>query len=256
MKTIHIFDMDDTLLVTPTFADVMNQGPDACLDEFLTHVKHVFLLFSAKEVMFRTMGDYIVVTDGGAPAPSHLLTTMSEKLEGSETAMSPEAFKREYGIRRSSVKDAIKALNIRDGHIIVAQVRGFHANPKTIGSLLNHHVVEVYNTVSDKMIVTGRAKNLIPDIKKRLAEVGMEYPNHGLHCFPASGHKSIADFKVHCILETIRMNQWEEVHFYEDREDWLKNAALVVRTTYPHIAFIEHHISNVHDRKTLSTTDR
>ena len=252
MKTIHIFDMDDTLLVTPTFASMMNQGGDPCLDDFLRHVKQVFLLFMAKEVAFKVKGDYIVLMmSDGSLVPSRLLTVMEEKLESSESSISPEAFKREFGIKRSSVKDVVKALSMKDNHVIIAQVRGFHANPDTIGLELNDPVVEVYRSVQNKMIVTGRAKSLIPDIERRLSEVGMELPNCGLYCFPATGHKSIADFKVHCILESIQKYGWEEVHFYEDREDWLKNAALAVRGTYPQIAFIEHHISNVHDAKTL-----
>ena len=244
--------MDDTLLVTPTFADMMKRGSDPCLDDFLTHVKQTFLLFMMKEVVFRAQGDYIVLmTPDGAPMPSHILTLMSEKLEGMETSMSPEAFKREFGIKRSSVKDVVKALSLKKGHIIISQVRGFHANPETIGFQKNDHVVEIYNAAPHKMIVTGRAKNLIPDITKRLAEVGMEYPDQGLYCFPETGHRNIADFKVHCILEAIEKNGWEEVHFYEDKEDWLKAAAIAVRNTYPQVTFVEHHISNVHDAKTF-----
>ena len=253
MKTIHIYDMDDTLLVTPTFADMMKQGADERLDDFLKNLKQAFLLFMSKEIEFNTMGDFIVLYDVASkkPLPAHYLTIMKDKLEDAGSKMKPEMFSREFGIKRSSLQDIMKAIGEKQGHIIVLQVRGFHANRETIGHILNSEVEMSYRSAENKMIVTGRGESLMFDIARRLKWVGMDYPNYGLYCFPKSGHKSISDFKVRCILDTIREHQWEEVHFYEDRSDWLKSASMAVKSEYPDVVFVEHHIQNVHGSRSM-----
>lgn len=250
-KSVHIFDMDDTLLVTPTFSDILKQGSNEHLDGFLKNLKQVFLLFISKDVSFLPQGDFIVLTTDGGYLPAHVLITMREKMGELEAAMKPEAFKKQFGIKRSSVKDAMKALDIRDGRVIVAQVMGFHENPRTIGSIPNEPVIEAYRRAENKMIVTGRKEGLKRDIMDRLEQMGIEYPNYGLYCSPVLGSGSIAEFKAKVILDSIGENDWEEVHFYEDREDWLKKVAKEVREMYVNVSFVEHHIDNIHRSKRL-----
>ena len=246
---IHIFDLDDTLLITPTFADLI--GQDERLDDFLKKTKQAFLLFASKEVDLVKKGDFIVLVDSakGTPISISILLTFKEKLEGSEAAMKPEAFKKHYGISRSTLKDITKALGEMDGHVIVTRVSGFHGNPETIGSTTNPEVIGAYHAAVSKMILTGRGTALIPDITARLSELGMVLPNQGLHCFDGSG--SIQEFKIRTILDAVKEKQWEIVHFFEDRLDWLKAAQEAVQQSFPHVDFVKHHISNVHGGRNL-----
>lgn len=219
MSTIHIFDMDDTLLVTPTFADVMNQGDDPRLNEFMKQVKRVFMLLISKEIDMITKGDFIILVDAksGSPLPSSVLITMRQRVEETEDTMKPEVFKKTYGIKRSSVSEVLSVLGEKDGHIIVLQVRDFHAEPNTIGSILNDEVEEAYRNAANKMVLTGRKENLMFYIARRLQWMGLEYPNYGLHCYPSNKYKGIEQFKMAAILQSIAKHGWTEVHFYEDR---------------------------------------
>lgn len=244
MKVIHIFDLDDTLLVTPTFASMVGTGHED-LDVFLEHVQKTLHTFGGKEVGFEVKGDFISVLDAtGAPMAPEAVKDMQERMHAD--LITPEAFKKFHGIKRSSLKDVLESLGERDGRVIVSRVRGFHADPGTIGKVPNESVTEVYRDAPNKMIVTGRDITLKGHIERTLQDLGLELPNHGLYCYEQVGHKNIVQFKVQCILEAIAQHGWEEVHFHEDREDWLEAAALAVAERYPHVAFIRHHITDVH----------
>jgi len=253
MRTIHIFDMDDTLLVTPTFAEFLTQGLDPRLTDFVRHAKQAFMLFMSKDIDLITQGDFIILVDAKSrsPLPAHMLSVMKEKLESTLSTMKPEAFKKLYGVKRSSISDLLDILGERDGHIIVLQIRGFHSNPQTIGSVLNPDVAQAYHAAHNKMILTGRNSVLIPDIESRLSALDLEYPNYGLHCYPKDGNGGIKDFKLNVILSSIEQNGWEMVHFYEDNESWLEASEQGVKAKYPDIGFVKHHITNVHSARSL-----
>lgn len=245
--------MDDTLLVTPTFADVMDQGGNERLMDFIKQAKQAFMLFMFKDIDMVTKGDFIILVDArtGSPLSSTLLTTMRERVEETEDSMKPEVFKKKYGIKRSSLKELLDVLGEKDGHIVVLQVRDFHAHPHTIGSTPNDEVEEAYRKAENKMILTGRKESLLFDIARRLKWLGLEYPNQGLHCYPSGKYKGIQQFKIATILQTIHQEGWTEVHFFEDREDWLNAAEEAVLKAYPHVRFVKHHITNVHDNRSL-----
>lgn len=245
--------MDDTLLTTPTFADMIRDGGHGHVDQFLSHVKSVFMLFMSKNIDFKVSGDFIVMVDGssGKPVPSSYLDIFEDKLERSFAEMpKPETFSKQVGIKRSSLKDVLKCLGVVDRQIVIVQIRGFHADANTIGKGINDDVAAIYAAVQNKMIITGRGKQLESAISARLAELGLHLPNEGLYCYPENG-TSIQQFKVDTILHSIAEKGWNKVHFYEDREDWLNAASIAVEYQYPSVGFIKHHITNVHDAKSL-----
>ena len=49
-------------------------------------------------------------------------------------------------------------------------------------------------------------------------------------------------------LKTIELNNWDEVHFYEDRADWLYHAEGAVKEKFPNVKFISHLITNIKDK--------
>lgn len=252
-KEIHIFDLDDTLLITPTFADMFLRGGDERLDGFIEQVKRVFSLFMKKEVTLAVQGSFIVIKDAATDLniSSSDLNTMDERLRFYELSLSPDEFKKQFGISKSSIKDIVKQLEGRDGSIIVRQVRGFHANPETIGSICNPEVEGAYHSAQNKMILTGRGEKLESIIEARLVELGLSYPNHGLYCYPESSNSGIESFKISVIISTIEAEKWNKVSFYEDRLDWLEAAGNEVNAKYPDVEFIKRHISNVHAARSL-----
>jgi hypothetical protein len=62
------------------------------------------------------------------------------------------------------------------------------------------------------------------------------------------GPQPIKDFKTDVILKTIEANGWEEVHFYEDRADWLYHAEGAVKETFPDVKFVPHLITNIKEK--------
>ena len=254
MREIHIFDMDDTLLTTSTFADMIRDRSHEHVNEFLSSIKRLFMLFMSKNIEFKVSGDFIIMLDGnsGAPMPASYLDIFEDKLEQAKAKFpNPETFSKHVGVKGSSLKDAIKCLGVKDRHIVIMQIRGFHGDPETIGKGINERIVDVYERASNKMIITGRGEILRSAIEARLTELGLHLPNQGLYCYPENASSNIQQFKVRTILSSIEAKGWEKVHFYEDRGDWLEAARASVEQTYPHVMFLAHHVTNVHDAKSL-----
>jgi hypothetical protein len=254
MKEIHIFDMDDTLLTTPTFADMIRDQRHDHVEDFLSNLKRIFMLFMSKSIDFKVSGDFIVMIDmaTGNPTQASYLDIFEDKFERAKTEFpKPETFAKQVGVKASSIKDALKCLGVKDRHVIIAQIRGFHKDPNTVGKGLNDEVVNAYRAAENQMIITGRGTELKGVISDRLKELGLHLPNQGLYCYPENASTSIQQFKVRTILQSIEENGWERVHFYEDRLDWLQAAKTSVEETYPSVEFIDHHVTNIHNGKSL-----
>ncbi len=257
-KTLSVFDLDDTLLITPTFGDfaekdqhniVNTEVPESLLDtplanevdfnlrfkEFLNKIKSFFYIVFSKEIYFKTIGDFIVVYDSKTKAPLTVdyISYIQE--------LNPDSMA-SYGLKRGSVKDLIRAIGEEGGHVVIKNMSGFHDNPDTVGASVNDEVFKAYAAAQDKMILTGRGTKLKNTIESRLKELGLDLPNHGLMLFPGTG-KSVQDFKMNTILQTIVEKGWNEIHFYEDKKDWLDAAQNAVKEKYPHVDFYPHLIT-------------
>lgn len=230
METIHIFDMDDTLLETPKFTDfvgVQGNGPidDAkVFADYFRKIKAAFLDKMSKEVMFVKKGDFVVPINksNGKAFPGNFIEYFSEN-----------KYKRIFDVHEDT--------------LVVKSFPGFHSDPDTLGKITNEQVIKDYKSASNKMIVTGRDEGLRMDIVKVFKELGLELPNYGLVLYQG-GPKSIKDFKTDVILKTIEQNGWQEVHFYEDRPDWLYHAEGAVREKFPDVLFVPHLITNIKEK--------
>lgn len=252
MKVLHAFDMDDTIMVTPTFADLYKKD-DPFIKGFIDNLKKVIWIVHSKEVDFVVSGDFIIMADpskGNQPIKSHFLSLMNDKLiELSSKYTDPEVFSRAVGVKGSSIRNVLSSLKDKDGIVVIGNAQGFHANPDTLGTIKNDIVHDAYEGASNKMIVTGRKASMYDDVKRALDLSKTEFPNKGLHLYDGIG--SIKDFKIRTILNSIKDEQWDEVHFYEDREDWLSAVEDSVREAYPNVKFIKHHIDNIHKNKSI-----
>jgi len=256
--TLSVFDLDDTLLITPTFSDfaekdqnniVNTEVPESDIEqtgkkevdfnirfkEFLNKIKSFFYIVFSKEIYFKTIGDFIVIFDAKTKAPISLdyISYIQE--------LNPDSMA-SYGLKRGSVKDLIRALGEEDGHLVIKNMSGFHENPDTVGSSVNDSVFKAYASAQNKMILTGRGTNLRDVIEARLKELGLDLPNYGIMLFPGGGN-SVQSFKMNTILKSIEEHNWEEIHFYEDRKDWLESAEKAVNEKYPNVAFYPHLIA-------------
>ena len=235
-KVLHIFDMDDVLTVTPVFADFMEvkegsyivtSKADEKIKEYFIKVRAAFWDRLAKQIRFIKSGDFVVVVNAkdDKPFTSEVLNYFPENKWG-------------------------RIFSIRDGKLILEPYPGFHSNPETIGTKVNDEAFGIYKNVENKMILTGRNKTMRPLIEKNLKKLGVEYPNYGFIMYP--GGIKIKDFKTQVIFDAIDKNGWEEVHFYEDREDWLHHAEGAVKEKYPNLKFVTHHISNIDDQRKMA----
>ncbi|HUS51371.1 MAG TPA: hypothetical protein VMZ91_14475 [Candidatus Paceibacterota bacterium] len=251
-KTLSVFDLDDTLLITPTFSDFAKKDQNNIVDtevsplidkkdvdfnhrfkEFLNKIKSFFFIVFSKEIYFKTIGDFIVIFDAKTKAPLGVdyIAYIQE--------LNPDSMA-SYGLKRGSVKDLIRAIGEQEGHLVITNMSGFHDNPDTVGSSVNDPIFKAYSSAPDKMILTGRGTNLRGVIEARLKELGLDQPNYGLMLFPGISGQSVKQFKTDTILQSIEDNGWDEIHFYEDKKEWLESAQNAVQEKYPNVTFYPH----------------
>ena len=239
--SIEIYDLDDTLLITPTFSELLqkdehgNLSFDGEFGEFLKKIKSFFHIIFSKEIYFKPQGDFVVLYDAHKKAP--IATEYIDHIQN----LNPDLMA-SHGLKRGIVKDMVRALGTYQNHVVFKNIPQFHENPETIGKIVNDAVFRSYEKAHNKMILTGRNEVLKPKIEARLSELGLDFPNYGIFCF-RPGKISIQDFKLNTILDSIAQNNWAEVHFYEDKREWLDAAMKAVSDKYPEVVFHPHLIT-------------
>lgn len=96
---------------------------------------------------------------------------------------------------------------------------------------------ELYNSVENKAIVTGRPLDIKDKIKNSLKEFNLDDPNYGLHCYPAKRGTSerVADWKARTIVNLIKDNKFKKVYFYDDNSKWVNRVTKEVKKELPDI---------------------
>lgn len=230
MKTIHIFDMDDTLLETPKFKDFVGVEGNGVIDDkkyfpdYFRKIKAAFLDKISKEIYFIKQGDFVIPIN----------------------ATNKKPFAGDY-LEYFNENKYKRMLDVHDDILVLKPFPGFHSDPDTLGNVKNNQVIKDYLKADNKMIVTGRDENLRSFIVKIFNDIGLDLPNYGLVLYQP-GKQSIKDFKTDVILKTIEANGWDKVHFYEDRSDWLYHAEGAVKEKYPNVKFIPHLITNIKEK--------
>jgi hypothetical protein len=227
MKTIHIFDMDDTLFETPKFSEFVGLEANGVIDEekyfpdYFKKLKAMFIDKMNKNVSFEKRGDFIlpINKETGKSFPGEFIDYFKDK-------------------------KTQRYFDVHDDQLVIKSFPGFHSSPETLGKILNLDVIKDYQKANKKMIVTGRDEQLRSHIVNIFKELNLELPNYGLILYQ-KGSQSIKDFKTDIILKTIELNNWDEVHFYEDRADWLYHAEGAVKEKFPNVKFVPHLITNV-----------
>ena len=225
-KIIHIFDLDDTLVLTPKIANVLQitdgflRSGDYVINKFLLEINHI--LFSLdNSFFFIKENEEIVLRNKKNDIQLIILKENVLNLNDTEQKLFKGLFKE------------------KDGKIVLRYFKNFFKTEGTVGTVFNKSVLAQYNTVSNKMILTGRSISL----KKGISYILFNYlcldkPNKGFFLF--NGRKSIPEFKLGVLVDSIKKNKWAEVHFWEDNEDWLNFIADEIKILYPELSFIKH----------------
>ena len=266
-KTIHIFDLDDTMIVTPNVTDFVDTDSDGKIvsdndfeektlgdnnHRFFKKVKKIFHQIFSREIYLKVQGDFVVVYDhkNERPLPSYFLTHV-EELVSKITNGKPTDIKKLYAIEKRELKDMGEWFEEKEGVLILKEPRGFHSHQETIGMIANEPIIEIYHSVPNKMILTGRDMSLHADITRKLLYMGIEFPNFGLYCFDSRYFRNIKDFKGGVVNFSINTHGWETVHMYEDKPNWLNHIKMAVSQENPQVEFIGHHITNIKDSRSL-----
>lgn len=237
-NTLYIFDMDDTLLKVPKLADFVDiengqiKTTYEQIDKYIDRVKGFFLSIFSKELCFEKGSDCIIILDcrTGKPIGAKYLDFIQD--------LTPERLA-SVGIKNSTKNDLSKVIEQEDDKLVLKSFPGFYSIKETIGHEKNKDVYSAHKLAKNKMVISGRSEKLRPDIEEKFEIIGIEKPNFGLHLFPG-GSKTIAEFKTNTIADSIVNNGWEEIHFFEDKKEWLDKAYNEITQKFPEINFIKH----------------
>lgn len=246
MLEIHIFDFDGTLTKAPSLADFLETNEEGKVDinrsEFsknFNELKNFFYLIFSKEIKFiKDEEENIIIYDSSRNSPLG-----SEYIEFIDELDRNEV--KAQGFKRSFSRDVIKKLEGQNGKLKLKKFSDFYNHPETIGDTVGkeqQEAFEVYKKAKNKMIVTGRDKKLEEEIKNALDNIGLPMPNYGLFLYDGS-YSGIPNFKKQIVEDTIQENDWEKVHFYEDRKKWLDEVSDHINNKFPKVTFISHLIN-------------
>ena len=234
-EVIYFYDLDDTLLRSVTFSELLPKdelGNISFIGDFggfMEKVKYFFHIVFSKEVFFKPQGDFVVVYDSSNKTP------LGAEYIAHIQNLNPD-YMSSYGLKRGIVKDMVRTLGLHEKYVVFKNIPQFHDNQKTIGVAVNDSIFESYKNAKNKMILTGRNIKLKSAIEDKLLELSLELPNYGVCCF-SENNISIQEFKTRTILQSIKNNNWLEVHFFEDKKEWLDSAMHAVNVQYPKVKF-------------------
>ena len=224
-KVLHIFDLDDTLVWTPKAVDVLRvtDGKIHCGDYVINKQAEEInsILFSWDKDIFFEQNEEII-------------------LRNKNNDLRIEDIERFFlTLEESKKKKVIDTFKVKDGKIVLRRFKAFFKTEATVGTIFNEVSLGEYNKASNKMILTGRSKSLLKGISYVLFNyLNLEFPNFGLYLF--DGRKTIREFKLNTLVDSVKKNNWTEVHLWEDNEDWLNFIANEMKILYPNINFFKH----------------
>ena len=112
----------------------------------------------------------------------------------------------------------------------------FYTSDLSVPSSLKE-LSNLYKTVKNKAIVTGRTIQFESKIKQILSDFDLEQPNHGLFCYPFPRFERIAEWKAETIVNLLKETGFKKGHFYDDRPKWVKKVVDAVKKQLPDVDF-------------------
>jgi hypothetical protein len=228
-KILYVFDMDDTLVQTPTLSEVVyvENGKIHTGDFVIDKVLNQVLQFSEKiyenkySFTFKKEedGKIFLLKDGLKLGVNFVVDVNNSDLKDNEK------------------KEVLSKFTLYDKKLILKHFKEFFQTESTVGVKIKENVVKVYEKALNKMILTGRSKSILKGVEYILFNiVGLEKPNRGLFLYDYNKN-GVKGFKAKVIIDSIDKYQWEEIKFFDDRQDWLDFAEEEVKKVYPDIKF-------------------
>lgn len=95
-------------------------------------------------------------------------------------------------------------------------------------------IIELYNSVDNKCIITARSESIRTKIEKTLSNLNIDSPSYGLHMLP-DGMKDAGTWKGNKISEIVLNNDFDSIIFYDDNSKYLRKATKVINNILPNI---------------------
>lgn len=247
-STLHVFDMDDTLVKTPKLEDIFytKNGKIKSGDQAIDGAINTMLELSndainkereEKDRMRRLAG-----LNNKAHFVQHedaIYFYINDEPAGLDFV---EFINKTNSLTQKEKDTILSKLDEKDGKLILGLFAEFFRTEGTVGIETNKSVVETYEKVKNKMILTGRSDAITKGVSYILFNiVGLSEPNFGLYLYKNTSG-GVPQYKANVIKNSIREFNWKAVHFYEDRKDWLDFAESQVLSEFPEVKFYKHQI--------------
>jgi hypothetical protein len=237
-KTLYVFDMDDTLIETVKLSDIVNvenykiKTEDENIKEYIKKIKGIFYSLFSKELCFEKKDDSIIILDCGTKKAIGV-----EYLDLIQDITSEQL--QQVSLKDSTKKYLLRVIEEKNGFLVLKPFPGFYDTKETLGNKINQKIVSIYESVENKMILTGRNERMRQDVEEKLKVLKISKPNFGLYLFPG-GCNTIVNYKIKTIEDSILDNGWKEIHFFEDKEEWLEKAFIEITDKFSEIKFHKH----------------
>lgn len=199
--TLHIFDLDDTLMNTPSFEDRVAELMKEDVGQLLNR-------------SLKSIG--VSINDLKREHGRIYVNDPEEKLKLS--------------------KDWVR----KGKRVYLTTPDKFYYLDESLPESLRDFA-DIYKKCDSKAIVTGRTDEMKSKILETLDKFGLEEPNYGLFCYPKSQPQisdRVSVWKGKTIIKLIQESGAEQAYFYEDKSKWLKQVTKMVREKLPNVKFI------------------
>lgn len=197
-QTLYVFDFDDTLMVTPRYEDIAIKF----LNENLT----------VKELLDRSV---------------KRIGIDKSKLKVQDRRIFFDDPDKQYKELKDWVRKGNRMYLVQPDEFCYLE----ESLPKQIKELFN-----LYNSVTDKCIVTARPESMRNKIESVLKQFGFKNPKWGLHMCP-DGKVNAAIWKGEKIVELAKNTGFQNVIFYDDNSKYIRGAKKVVSKELPNLNF-------------------
>jgi hypothetical protein len=198
--TLWVFDLDDTLVNTPSF--------ESRAIEYLTESSNIEkMLNHSVSIIGRSLSDLCIEN-------------------GRIYIEDPQNLFKNYGVW------------IKKGNrLYLTAPEEFSTSDISIPTSVREDIISIYKNSKNKSIVTARSEEMRPKIEKCLLDLGIEYPNFGLHMYPYKSYSKVAIWKSEKIIQLSKDFNFMKVKFFEDNQKWIRDIRKQVHNKYPSLDF-------------------
>jgi hypothetical protein len=197
-QTLYVFDFDDTLVVTPRYEDIA--------------IKFLTENLTVKDLLDRAIKRIGVTKD---------------KLKVQDKRIFIEDPDRIYKEEKDWVRKGNRLYLVQPNEFSYLD----ESLPKETRELVN-----LYNSVENKCIVTARPESMRDKIEQVLNQFGLKIPKWGLHMAP-DGKINAGKWKGEKIVELVETTGFQNVIFYDDNSKYIRGAKKVVSEKLPNLNF-------------------